>query len=125
MKRIQNVPGAPQAVGPYSIYTEANGFMFLSGQIGLDPLTGKLKEGVQEQTKQLLKNVETILESRELIFSNICKSTIFLTNMADFTLVNQIYGEKFEDAKPARSTVAVSALPLGALVEMEFLVAVP
>ena len=125
MKRVQHVPGSPKAVGPYSVYTEVNGFIFLSGQIGLDPETGTLREDLEEQIQQLLKNVEAILASRDLSFEHICKSTIFLTDMKDFATVNEIYGKKFEHAKPARSTIAVAALPLGAVVEIEFVVALP
>ena len=110
---------APAAVGPYSQAIKANGMVFLSGQLGLLPETGKLPEGVEAQAKQVMANLTAVLEASGSGLDRVVKTTIFLTDMSDFALVNAIYGEAFSGAPPARSTVAVAALPLGGLVEIE------
>ena len=110
---------APAAVGPYSQAIKANGIVFLSGQLGLLPETGKLPEGVEAQAKQVMANLTAVLEASGSGLDRVVKTTIFLTDMSDFALVNAIYGEAFSGAPPARSTVAVAALPLGGLVEIE------
>lgn len=112
---------APGAIGPYSQAVAAGGYVFTSGQIGLDPATGQLVDGGTEaQTRQVMANVAAVLAAAGLTFADVVKTTIFLIDMNDFAAVNAVYGESFEDApKPARSTVAVAALPRGARVEIE------
>jgi 2-iminobutanoate/2-iminopropanoate deaminase len=123
-KQIHTLPSAPAPVGPYSVATEANGFVFVSGQVGIDPAVGSVVAGgVAAETRQIMENLGAILGDLELGYADIVKSTIFLTDMADFGTVNAIYGEFVEDAKPARSTVAVAGLPLGVNVEIEVLAA--
>lgn len=111
---------APAPVGPYSQAVRVDGFVFCSGQIGLSPSSGKLvKGGVAEQTRQVLDNLAAVLAAADLTLDDVVKTTIFLVDMADFATVNAIYGERVGALPPARSTVAVAALPLGALVEIE------
>lgn len=110
---------APAALGPYSQAIRANGMVFLSGQLGLVPETGKLPEGIEEQTRQVMKNLAAVVQAAGSDMGRIVKTTIFLANMSDFSTVNAIYAEAFTDAPPARSTVEVAALPLGGLVEIE------
>jgi len=112
---------APEAIGPYSQAVAAGGYVFASGQIGLDPANGQLVEGgIEAQTRQVMANVAAVLAAAGLTFADVVKTTIFLIDMNDFAAVNAVYGESFEDApKPARSTVAVAALPRGARVEIE------
>lgn len=110
---------APAAVGPYSQAIKANGMVFLSGQLGLHPETGKLPNGVEAQAKQVMANLAAVLEAADSGLDQVVKTTIFLTDMNDFALVNEIYGNAFSGAPPARSTVAVAALPLNGLVEVE------
>lgn len=118
--KIVNTDNAPKAIGPYSQGIAANGFVFFSGQIAIDPATGKFNEGdVVIQTKTVLKNIDALLKSQNLSLQNVIKTTVFLTDMSDFATVNQIYGEYFAGHCPARSCVEVSKLPLGALVEIE------
>lgn len=110
---------APQAVGPYSQAIIANGFIFCAGQIGLDPKTGVLVNGIENQMRQALKNIEAVLKEAKSSINAVVKTTIFLKNISDYAVVNQIYGEMFSVNKPARSTVEVSCLPKDALVEIE------
>lgn len=111
---------APAAIGPYSQAIEANGFIFASGQIPIDPHTGKMVEGgVAEQTRQALINAAHVLEEAGLGLSSVVKTTVFLTDMADFAAMNEVYASFFKAPYPARSAVAVKALPKGALVEVE------
>jgi 2-iminobutanoate/2-iminopropanoate deaminase len=113
---------APQPVGPYSqaILTEPGALLFLSGQLGLDPLSGELaKGGVEGQIKQALKNMEAILTAARMGKNNIVKTTIFLKDLNNFATVNDLYETFFGDHKPARSTIEVSRLPKGGLVEIE------
>lgn len=111
---------APAPVGPYSQAISVDGFVFCSGQVGLDPKTGKLVEGgVAEQTRQVLDNLAAVLAGAELGLDAIVKTTIFLVDIGDFAAVNAVYGERMGAPPPARSTVAVAALPLGARVEIE------
>lgn len=109
---------APKALGPYSQAIKANGFVFLSGQGGIDPATGKVVEGLEAQTKQAMKNLEAVLAEAGTDPSKVVKTTCFLTDMADFAAFNAIYAETFTN-KPARSCVAVKTLPLNFLVEVE------
>jgi 2-iminobutanoate/2-iminopropanoate deaminase len=111
---------APQAIGPYSQAVWAGDFLFLSGQIPLDPVTGSLKgDTISEQTEQVMENIAGVLEAAGLHFGNVVKSTIYLVDLADFATVNEIYGKRFPAAPPARSTVEVKGLPRWALVEIE------
>ena len=112
---------APQPIGPYNQAVRSGAMLFCSGQIAIDPTTGKLIDGdVAAQTKRALQNLEAVLTAGGCGFVNVVKTTIFLTDMADFATVNAIYGERFGNGvAPARSTVAVAALPLGARVEIE------
>jgi 2-iminobutanoate/2-iminopropanoate deaminase len=112
--------GAPAPVGPYSQAIRSGGFVFCSGQIPLDPATGKLVEGgVAEQTRRVLDNIAAVLAGAGLTLSAIVKTTIFLADINDFATVNGVYGERFGSPAPARSTIGVAALPLGARVEIE------
>lgn len=120
MKAIQTEK-APAAIGPYSQAIDSGaGIVFVSGQLPIDPATGAFPEGgVQEQTRQSLTNAKAILESAGLSLKNVVKTTVFLADMADFTAMNEIYAQFFSAPFPARSAVAVKALPKGALVEIE------
>lgn len=111
---------APAPIGPYSQAVRTHGLLFCSGQIALDPYTGEMKNGsIEEETLQVLKNMRAVISEAGLSFANVAKTTIFLTDMNDFAIVNRIYGEQFGSARPARSTIQVSALPKGARVEIE------
>jgi 2-iminobutanoate/2-iminopropanoate deaminase len=113
-------PAAPKAIGPYSHAARIGNLLYCSGQIPLDPTTMKLVEGgIEEQTRQVLANVASVLASQGATFANVAKTTIFLANMADFPAVNGLYGEAMGEHKPARSTVQVAGLPLGSLIEIE------
>ena len=119
-KRIIETKNAPAAIGPYSQAVEAQGFVFCSGQIPLDPATGNVLTGsVQEQAELVMKNISAVLTEAGLSFENIVKTTIFLTSMNDFAAVNEVYGRHFKSQPPARSTVAVVGLPKGVGVEIE------
>lgn len=109
---------APQAIGPYSQAIKANGVIYTSGQIGLNP-QGSLVEGIEAQTRQVLTNLSEVLKAGNSSLDKVVKTTIFLSNMEDFGIVNTIYAEFFGEHKPARSTVAVKTLPKDALVEIE------
>jgi 2-iminobutanoate/2-iminopropanoate deaminase len=109
----------PKAVGPYSPFIKTGNFIFCSGQVGVSPDTNKLVEGIENQTHQALKNVSAVLEEAGSNLDNVVKTTIFLTNINDFAKVNEIYGSYFTKQKPARSTIEVSNLPKGALIEIE------
>ena len=119
MRKIITTAAAPAALGPYSQAVRAGGFLFLSGQLGLDPATGALREGVAAQAEQALDNLAAVLKQAGAGFGDVVKTTIFLADMADFQAVNAAYGERFPDRPPARSTVQVAALPRGGLVEIE------
>lgn len=110
---------APAAVGPYSQAIRTGEMVFASGQIGLDPSSGTLRNGLEAQARQVLANLRAVLEAAELTMDDVVKTTIFLVDIGQFATVNEIYGEAFSSPPPARSTVQVSALPLGALVEIE------
>ncbi len=114
-------PSAPAPIGPYNQAVRIDGLVFCSGQIAIDPAAGKLIDGdVAAQTRQVMRNIEAVLAAAGATFANVVKTTIFLVDMADFTIVNPVYGEHFTNGiAPARSTVAVAALPLGARVEIE------
>jgi 2-iminobutanoate/2-iminopropanoate deaminase len=111
---------APAAIGPYSQAIRADGFLFCSGQLGLDPATGDFVAGdVEAQAEQALQNLGAVLEAAGLTFGDVVKTTIFLADMGDFAAVNGVYGRFVTDPPPARSTVAVAALPKGGRVEIE------
>jgi 2-iminobutanoate/2-iminopropanoate deaminase len=117
---------APKAIGPYSQAVVANGFLFTSGQIGLDPESGLIVEGgVEKETVRALDNLGAVLEAGGASFATVVKTTIFLKSMSDFQAVNQIYTTYAGKEPPARSTVEVSGLPKGALVEIEAIALVP
>ena len=118
MKTIQTTK-APAAIGPYSQAVEANGFVFASGQLGINPATGEFVEGdVQAQTRQALTNARAIMNEAGLDLNNVIKTTVFLSDMANFAAMNEIYAEFFSEPYPARSAVAVKTLPKNALVEV-------
>ncbi len=113
-------PGAPKAIGPYSVAVQTDTFVFCSGQIGLDPLTGELVGAdVESQTRQVLNNLKSVLDAAGSSLDKVVKTTVFLKDMADFAKMNAIYSEFFSSTLPARSSVAVAGLPKGALVEIE------
>lgn len=117
---------APKALGPYSQGISTGQLVFTSGQLGLIPETGVLAgPDVESQARQVMKNIQAVLEAAGTDFAHVVKTTIFLTDMAHFKAVNAIYGEYFPDTPPARSTVAVAALPLGGLVEIETIALLP
>jgi 2-iminobutanoate/2-iminopropanoate deaminase len=119
-KRIVQTDKAPQAIGPYSQAIRAGDFLFLSGQIPLDPKTGDLVKGdIRQQTKQVLENIKGILESQELGMKDLVKITIFLKDIENFSQVNEVYSDYFPDFPPARSTVEVARLPRAAEIEIE------
>ena len=112
MKEPISTKGAPAAIGPYSQAIRAGGLVFLSGQIPLDPVTGQLVEGdVAAQTERVMKNLGAVLEAAGCTFDDVVRTTIFLTNLADFQVVNEAYGRYFHAAPPARATVQVAGLP--------------
>lgn len=112
-------PNAPAAVGPYSQAIVAGEFVFTAGQVGLDPATGSLVDGIEAQTEQVLRNLAAILEAAGLSMADIVKTSILLADMADFATVNGIYARHMADPPPARSTFAVAGLPRGARIEIE------
>jgi 2-iminobutanoate/2-iminopropanoate deaminase len=121
-KKIINSQNAPAPVGPYSQATEAGGFLFCSGQIAINPKDNSVLAGsVTEQAELVMTNIKAVLEAAHLGFENVVKTTIFLTDMNDFAKVNEIYGRYFKADPPARSTIAVAALPKGVTVEVEVL----
>ena len=120
MKKIISTPDAPAAVGPYSQAVRVGSTIYCAGQIPLDPKTGQIvSNDISEQTRRVLQNIGAVLKAEGLTFDNIVKTTIFLTDLADFQTVNEIYGSYFKQAPPARSTVQVPALPKGARIEIE------
>ena len=119
-KTIHDAPSGPTPLGPYSIVTEANGFVFLSGMVPLVPETGKPVDGdITAQTHQVMQNIGAVLGDVGLTFDDIVKTTIFLADMSDFAAVNEVYGEYVGESRPARSTIEAGALPGGFLVEIE------
>jgi 2-iminobutanoate/2-iminopropanoate deaminase len=125
-KYIVATTKAPAAIGPYSQAVGFNNLLFLSGQVALDPDSGQLTgDTVEAQTRQTMHNIQAVLEAANLGLENVLKATIFLANMNDFALVNEIYAGYFPKDPPARSTVEVSRLPRNALVEIEIIAAFP
>ncbi|MFM2141975.1 MAG: hypothetical protein RLZZ476_519 [Verrucomicrobiota bacterium] len=124
MELINNAAHVPAAVGPYSQAVKQGGFLFCSGQIPINPEAGKIEAtDVEGQARQVLANINALLSSQGLGMKDVVKATVFLTTMADFPKVNPIYEAAFDGHKPARSTVAVAGLPLGALIEIEVIAA--
>ena len=120
MKKIISTSEAPAAVGPYSQAVRIGSTVYCAGQIPLDPKSGQIvSKDISEQTRRVLDNISAILRAEGLSFENIVKTTIFLTDLADFQTVNEIYASYFKQAPPARSTVQVTALPKGARIEIE------
>lgn len=120
MKRIISTTAAPGAIGPYSQAVEANGTLYISGQVAIDPATGKLVEGgITGQTTQALKNIRAILLAAGYTMDNVVKSTCLLSDMSDFKAMNEVYAQFYTSEQPARAAFAVKGLPLGALIEIE------
>jgi len=120
MKKIIRTSKAPAAIGPYSQAVEVNGTLYISGQLAIDPLTGKLVDGdIKVQTEKVLKNIGAILAEAGYTLGNVVKSTCLLSNMADFRAMNEVYSLHFISDQPARAAFAVKELPLGALIEIE------
>jgi len=110
---------APKAVGPYSQAIVSNGFIYCSGQIGLDPKTNELVEGFEKQTHQVLKNLSEVLKAGNSSLEKVIKTTVYLADIADFGKMNEVYGQYFSEHKPARAAFAVAHLPKDALIEIE------
>ena len=120
MKKIISTSDAPKAIGPYSQAVETNGILFISGQIPIDPVTGKFVEGgITEQTEQVMKNIGAILKRAGFEYKDVVKSTCLLSDMENFAAMNLVYGKYYPENPPARAAYAVVRLPLGALVEIE------
>lgn len=120
MKTIISTNDAPKAVGPYSQAVEANGMLFVSGQIPMDPETGEIVKGsIKEQTHHVLKNIKAILEASGYSFTDVVKSTCYLTDMVDFKAMNEVYSMYYKEDPPARAAFAVKELPLGVSIEIE------
>lgn len=119
MFKIIQTQKAPPSIGHYSQAIMVDDFIFCSGQVGVEPQTGQLVEGIEKQTEQVLKNLEAVLAEAGVSFKNIVKTTVYLKNIVDFPKMNEIYAKFFGEHKPARSAVEVANLPKGALIEIE------
>jgi len=120
MKRIISTANAPKAIAAYSQAVEANGMLFISGQIAIDPVTGKIVDGgIGEQTLQVMKNIGAILNAAGYTYKDVVKTSCLLVNMSDYATVNSIYGTFFPENPPARAAYATAGLPIGALIEIE------
>ena len=120
MNKVINTNQAPAAIGPYSQAIQKGDFLFVSGQLGIDPVTGNFVEGgVKEQAQQVFENIKAIISEAGFTMGNIVKATVFLADMEDFATVNEVYASQFESAFPARSAIAVRTLPKNGLVEIE------
>ncbi|MFP4664363.1 MAG: RidA family protein [Bacteroidales bacterium] len=119
MAKIHQTDKAPKAIGPYSQAVETNGMLFISGQVPVDPATGKIPDGIEAQTEQVMKNIGAILEEAGYTYADVIKSTCLLSDMANFKAMNEVYGKYYAENPPARAAFAVKELPLGALVEIE------
>jgi 2-iminobutanoate/2-iminopropanoate deaminase len=121
-----STPHAPRAIGPYSQATRVNGLLFTAGQTGFEPATGELVDGgIAEQTDRVLRNILAILQAEGLDLSSVVKTSVFLVDMADFAEMNGVYARAFGEHRPARTTVAVAALPRGARVEIDAVAVLP
>ena len=126
MKKAIATDKAPQAIGPYSQAIQFGNLIFISGQIPIDPATGKVIEGtIEDQTRRIMANIRAICEAAGATLDNIVKTTLFLTDLSQFQAVNAVYAEYFKADPPARSTVQVAALPLGVGIEIESVLALP
>ena len=124
--RFHHTESAPAAIGPYSQAVEADGWLYTSGQVGLDPATGKLFEGgFEAQARRVLANLSEVLAAAGCTFADVVKATVYVTDLGDFASLNQLYGEAMGNHRPARSTVQVAALPAGALVEIDLVARIP
>jgi 2-iminobutanoate/2-iminopropanoate deaminase len=119
MKKTIRTDGAPKALGPYSQAVVAGEFVFTAGQVGIDPTTGEMAEGVAYQAEQAMQNLREVLAAAGAGVDDVVKTTIYLADLGDFAEVNEIYAAYFKDEPPARSTFQVAALPAGALVEID------
>ncbi len=120
MKKVIATTNAPGAIGPYSQAIEANGTLYISGQVPVNPATGKVVEGgIKEQTEQVMKNISAILEEAGYTFNDVVKSTCLLSDMSNFAAMNEVYGSYYKENPPARAAFAVKELPLSVLVEIE------
>lgn len=119
MKKIISTNNSPAAIGPYSQAVELNGTLFVSGQIPVNPATGEIPQGIEAQTRQVLKNIGAILEAAGLTYNDVVKTTVMIANMADFAAMNAVYAEFFTQDKPARVCFQAAALPKNALVEID------
>ena len=124
MKKLISTAAVPAAIGPYSQANLANGILYISGQIPLNAETGKLEEGIEKATHQVMKNLQAILSHLKLNFAHVTKSTIYLTDLGNFAAVNSIYEKYLGNSRPARATIQVSALPKGANVEIDMVAAI-
>lgn len=125
MKEVVTSGRAPKPIGPYSQAVKANGFLFLSGQVALDPASGEFTgSDIRQQTERILNNIKAILEGVGLNLQHVAKTTVFLKSMNDFAAMNEVYGRYFTVAPPARSTIEAARLPKDALVEIEVIAAV-
>ena len=120
MKKTIHTDNAPKAIGPYSQAVETNGMLFISGQLPVNPVSGKIEsDNISEQTDRVLKNIGAILEAAGYSYKNVVKSTVLLKNMSDFAGMNEVYAKYYTSEMPARVAYEVAALPMGALVEIE------
>ena len=119
MKKIIFTEKAPNAIGPYSQAVEVNGTLYISGQVPVNPETGKMPEGITAQTEQVMKNIGAILEAAGYNYNHVVKSTCLLNNMDNFQAMNEVYGSYYKENPPARAAYGVVKLPLGALIEIE------
>ena len=119
-RQIVNTTDAPRAIGPYSQAVISGNFIFTAGQLGLDPVAGKIvSNDFEQQVRQIMRNLKAILQAAESDLKNVVKFTVFVTDLDNFGLLNQVFGEYFPESAPARSAVQVSSLPLDGLVEIE------
>jgi len=126
MFEFHETDAAPQAIGPYSQAVSIDGWLFTSGQIALDPESGEMESGgFEAQARRVLSNLEKVLASAGCTFSDVTKATVYVTDLADFPKLNVLYGEAMGDHRPARSTVQVTALPKGAMVEIDLVARIP
>jgi len=123
--QTHHTDNAPSAIGPYSQAVSAGGWLYTAGQVGFDPATMRLAEGFEAQARQVLKNLGAILTGAGCTFDDVVKTTIYVIDLAEFATLNSIYGAAMGDHRPARSTVQVSALPAGALVEIDMVARLP
>ena len=122
MKTIINSDHAPKPVGPYSQAVRAFNTLYISGQVAIDPISNTIiKSNIEDETTQIMKNIENILKEAGLMFDNVVRTKIYLTNMNDFSAVNNVYGSYFKSNPPARTTIEVSGLPLGVNVEIDMI----